>query len=291
MTAVIDVGGGFRDIYGSGVFDTCLEENISFDCCIAVSAGSANIASYLAKQSGRNYRFYTDYAFRKEYMSARNLFDGKHYLDLNYVYGELSLEGGEDPLDYDVFNAYGGILNIVATDALTGRPHYFEKSDIKQNDFSVFKASSSIPIVCGKTEVNGRLYYDGGVSDPVPVKRALSLGCDKIVLILTRPSDYIVDPKRDLAIASMMEKEYAKSANALRVHALRYNRAVRQAKKLEEEGRCLIISPDEDCGVSTLTRDKESLDALYRKGREDGLKIKNFLCSGTAAHPNKERAD
>ena len=41
MTGVIDVGGGLRDIYGAGVFDTCLDMNLYFDCCIAVSAGAA----------------------------------------------------------------------------------------------------------------------------------------------------------------------------------------------------------------------------------------------------------
>ena len=48
MIGVIDVGGGMRDIYGSGVFDYCLENGISFDYCIGVSAGSANICSYMA---------------------------------------------------------------------------------------------------------------------------------------------------------------------------------------------------------------------------------------------------
>ena len=51
---VIDVGGGFRDIYGAGVFDWCLDHDVNFDYCIGISAGSANLASYLARQRGRN---------------------------------------------------------------------------------------------------------------------------------------------------------------------------------------------------------------------------------------------
>ena len=39
---VIDVGGGLRGIYGAGVLDRCLEEDLRFDLCIGVSAGSAN---------------------------------------------------------------------------------------------------------------------------------------------------------------------------------------------------------------------------------------------------------
>ncbi len=44
---VIDVGGGFRDIYGAGVFDWCLDHDVHFDYCIGISAGSANLASFL----------------------------------------------------------------------------------------------------------------------------------------------------------------------------------------------------------------------------------------------------
>lgn len=62
---VIDVGGGLRGIYGAGVLDRCLEEDLRFDLCIGVSAGSANMASYLAGQYGRNKPFYDEYSFRR----------------------------------------------------------------------------------------------------------------------------------------------------------------------------------------------------------------------------------
>lgn len=69
-TGIIDVGGGLRGIYGAGVLDRCMEEGVRFDCCIGVSAGSANMSSYVAGQHGRNKPFYQDYSFRKEYMSV-----------------------------------------------------------------------------------------------------------------------------------------------------------------------------------------------------------------------------
>lgn len=52
---VIDVGGGLRGIYAAGVFDWCLENGVKFDYGIGISAGSANLASYLSGQRGRNY--------------------------------------------------------------------------------------------------------------------------------------------------------------------------------------------------------------------------------------------
>lgn len=49
-TGIVDVGGGLRGVYAAGVFDHCLEKGISFDLCIGVSAGSANVTSYMAGQ-------------------------------------------------------------------------------------------------------------------------------------------------------------------------------------------------------------------------------------------------
>ena len=45
---MIDVGGGFRAIYGAGVMDRMLEDGIHVDHCYGVSAGSANMVSYIS---------------------------------------------------------------------------------------------------------------------------------------------------------------------------------------------------------------------------------------------------
>ena len=101
-TAVVDVGGGLRGIYAAGVLDRCMEDKVYFDVGIGVSAGSANVSSYIAGQKGRNYKFYAEYSARKEYMSLHNFLVKKSYIDMDYLYGELSNSGGENPLDYAV---------------------------------------------------------------------------------------------------------------------------------------------------------------------------------------------
>ena len=130
MTGIVDVGGGLRGIYGAGIFDYCMEQGIHFDYCIGVSAGSANVCSYIAGQKGRNYQFYTDYSFRKEYMSVKNLFQKGSYINMDYIYGELSNTGGENPLDYKKIEESDVELRVVATNAVTGKPVYFDKTDM-----------------------------------------------------------------------------------------------------------------------------------------------------------------
>ena len=190
-TGVIDVGGGLRGIYGAGVLDECLEEKIHFDTAIGVSAGSANVASYISGQKGRNFSFYAFYSYRKEYMSLRNLLKEHSYIDLDYIYSDLSNHGCENELDYQAMVSNPTEFVAVATNALTGEPKYFTKNDLHQDCYDVLKASCAIPAVCQPYYVDGIPCYDGALSDSVPVDKAFEMGCDKVVLILTRPVDYV----------------------------------------------------------------------------------------------------
>ena len=70
---IIDVGGGMRGVYGAGLFDYLMDNEIWLPYCVGISAGSANVASYLSRQRGRNKVSYEQYSFQREYMSFHNL--------------------------------------------------------------------------------------------------------------------------------------------------------------------------------------------------------------------------
>lgn len=277
MTGIIDVGGGLRDIYGAGVFDGLLDLGIEFKCCIGISAGSANVASYIAKQRGRNYRFFRDYVFRKEYMSLGNLMKKGSYIDFNYIYGTLSNTDGEDPIDFDEIEKYDGIFKIQATDAQTGAAKFFDIKDVRRDDYMVFGASCCIPVVNKPVIIDGRPYFDGGITLPIPVDYAFEeLGCDRVVVILTLPDDYIKEDGID-AKAGFLLKDYPVIGDQLITRADRYNRQVKKCLKLQKEGKVLVVAPDDTCGIDTLSKTPEGLEALYEKGVRDAEKIKEFL--------------
>ena len=270
---IIDVGGGLRGIYGAGVLDRCLEEGIHFDCCIGVSAGSANMTSYVAGQHGRNKPFYDEYSFRKEYMSVKNLVQKHSYLDLGYVYGTLSNRGGENPLDYPAMVENPAQLVIVAENARTGLPRYFTKDEVKQDDYCALMASCCIPVVDQPIFIEGEPYYDGGLADPVPLEKALELGCDRVAVILTKPVALERNSKRDQKLARLLRRKYPESAKGLALRAERYNEAVRKALAMEQQGTACVIAPDSTEGMSTLTKDKQSLEKMYEKGHTDAEKL------------------
>ena len=270
---IIDVGGGLRGIYGAGVLDRCMEEGVRFDCCIGVSAGAANMSSYVAGQHGRNKPFYQDYSFRKEYMSVGNLVRRHSDLDLEYVYGALSNAGGENPLDYPAMVENPAELVIVAAEARTGNPVYFTKEDLRQDDYRPLMASCCIPVIDRPYVIEGVPYYDGGLADPMPLEKALAMGCDRVAVILTKPIAPEQTGSRDKKLAKLLRHRYPAAARGLALRAERYNKTVRQALKLEQAGRCCVLAPDSTEGMATLTKDKESLEKMYRKGWQDAGKL------------------
>lgn len=276
-TGVVDVGGGYRGIYAAGVLDYCMDHSIHFDLGVGVSAGSVNLASYAAGQARRNYQFYTKYGLRKEYAGAKNFIFKKTFLDLDYAYSTLSNSDGEYPLDYPAFAANPMDFLVVATNAETGEAKYFDKSDVSKDHYDVMKASCAIPLVCHPYCVNGVPYFDGALGDTIPIQKAFQMGCERVVLLLTKPRDLIREPGNDLKIAAKIRKHYPLAAQKLEQRAKQYNDGVALAKELEKQGKVLIVAPDDTCGVETLCHDVDAMKKLYEEGYRDGAAIPAFL--------------
>ena len=276
-TCIIDIGGGLKDIYAAGVFDYCLDNKITFDICIGISAGSANVASFVAGQRGKSYIFYTKYSFRKQCMSLFNFITKKSYLDLDYIYSTLCNHDGETPFDFEKFKKSSSDVVIIATNAQTGRPKYFYKKDMSQDNYDILKASSAVPFLCQPYYINKVAYYDGAISDTIPIEKALEENCDKIVLILPRPRNIVRSPKADVFVAHRIQEKYPIIASKLSAHSYKYSIGIKIAKKYEKLGKVLILAPDDTCGVYLIKKNYRSLNELYKKGYKDAKAIKNFL--------------
>ncbi len=277
----IDVGGGMRGIYAAGVLDYCMDQGIQFDVGIGVSAGSANLVSYAAGQPRRNHTFYTQYSRRKEYSGIGCFFKKGNFVDLDYIYGTLSNSDGEYPVDYKALASNPMEMMIVATEADTGHAKYFTKADIHQDGYDVCKASSAIPFACKPYPIEGIPYYDGAGSDPIPIQKAFDMGCDKVVLILTRPTSVPRSARKDSLLAAMIQRRYPEAAKGLRKRANRYNLTVMEARGWEMQGKLLIVAPEDTCGVTTLSGKWYDLERLYEQGYRDAGNIPLFLASET----------
>lgn len=276
-TAMIDVGGGFRAIYGAGVMDRMMEDHVHVDHCYGVSAGSANMVSYISGQHGRSHTFYTQYAFRKEYASFDSYIKNHNYANLDYVYGTLSNHDGENPVDYEAFEKNPTGFTVVACNADDGSTKYFDKSDVSYDNFDIMKASSAVPVACEPYVIDGVPYYDGGIADPIPVQKAIDDGYDRIVVILTRPKGTVRQQKKDVGPATILKRMHPQAAEKLMNRYQTYNDEVALAKEYEQDGRVLILAPESMYGLDTLSKSFEGLERMYRAGYAAAEAIPAFL--------------
>ena len=276
---IVDVGGGLRGIYPAGVFDYLLDNKIYLPYAIGVSAGSANVASYTARQRGRNKVFYEEYSFEKKYMSFSNFLKSGSYIGLDYVYGTLSNEDGKNPWDYDSAMKSSTEMCVVMSNAKTGEPEYIYKEDYKKNDYGMLAGSCCMPIVCKVYKWHGKEYYDGGITDPIPVKKAFADGCTRVIVILTREINYRkVDSDSRKRLYQGLKKKYPEFTEKLTNRCETYNQILDSLLENEvKQGKVLIVAPEDTSGLKTLTKDVNKLEELYQCGYKDGEKIKKFI--------------
>ena len=195
------------------------------------------------------------------------------------MYGTLSNHDGENPLDYEAFAANPAQFTVVACDARDGSTKYFTKDDMHYDDYDVLKASSAVPVACQPYVIDGVPYFDGGIADPVPVQKAIDDGCDRIVLVLTRPKDVIREQHKDVAPARILRRSHPEAAERLLERYTTYNTEVAVAKQYEAEGKVLILAPEELYGLSTLSKTYEGLERMYRAGYGQAGRIAEFLAA------------
>ena len=273
MLGIVDVGGGMRCIYSAGVYDCFYDRKIDVGYCLGVSAGSANLISYVCGQRGRNLEFYSNYALRKEYMSVRNFVKTGSYIGLDYIFSTLCNTDGEYPLDFEHFKESGIIYRAAATRASDGKSIFFENKDVKENCYDILKASCALPVACKPYPIEGELFFDGGIAEPIPIRKAFDDGCDKVILVLTKPREQYTIPIGKKKLVHTILSRYPAVAGLMDNLHLRSEQVLSEAKMLEKEGRLVVVEPRDCFGMKTLTRDKITLCKMYRQGYEDAGRL------------------
>ncbi|MCR5144692.1 MAG: patatin family protein [Lachnospiraceae bacterium] len=281
-TGLIVEGGGMKCAYGAGVLDILLDNDVNFDYCIGVSAGAANAASFLAGQRDRNKRFYTIHVTDPNYLSVYSLLKTGSLFGLRYIYGDMTNEGGIDPLDYDAYMANPTEAYFPATDAVTGEANYFNKNELRRNEYEPIMATCSLPVACKPIEYEGHVYYDGGVADSIPIEHALEHGCDRIVFISSKPEDFRMPPQTGKMLYTMtLKRKYPGVVEGLNHRHEVYNKQLDKVKALEAEGKVMCFHPSADIKIGTFTKDPAVMMQLYDNGVEDTIKninrLKDFL--------------
>lgn len=255
-----------RPIFSAGAMDALLDYEVMFPYCIGVSAGSADGVSYISRQKGRNLEILMRYRNDKRYLGAGNLLKCKSLFGLEFVFEEIP--ANLIPFDMETYMAYEGRYLVGVTNARTGQSEYLDGQQLDEKN-SMLKATCALPFYFPPIEVNGELYYDGGICDPIPVRKALADGNQKLLIILTRPSDYRKTLSRSNKLAAkVLKRRYPNLVYPLLHRHETYNETVRFCEQLESEGRAVILRPEGDAIIDSFESDVDNIKRSYARGYE-----------------------
>lgn len=270
-------GGGMRGLYTAGVLDYFLDHDIELAHCYGVSAGAVNATNYVSKQRGRSKRTTIDYIRDKRYCSMKNLVTTKNIFGTDFLYNRIPNE--LDPFDYESFKHSGSSMSAVVSNVRTGVSHYKEIKDLRK-EMEWLRASCSLPFLSEMVEIEGEIYLDGGLSDSIPLKKAIQDGYQKNIVILTRQDGY--QKKKETlsgAAGTLWYRKYPKLLRESKSRHIKYNQQLAYVKEQERLGNVFVFRPSNLFNINRLEKDTAKLMALYEQGYQDASKkAKELMC-------------
>lgn len=172
--ALVLGGGGARGIAHIGVLEEFEKAGIPFDVIIGCSAGSIVGALYADS---------LDVAYVKSLLDPVKC---DTFLDISLWKGRYGISQGgamaevlDNFLEANYFEELKFPFLCVATDLWTGQLVTLGGGEL----IPAVRASAAIPLVYVPVNIHGRVFVDGGVVDPVPVRVAKQLNADYIIAV------------------------------------------------------------------------------------------------------------
>jgi predicted patatin/cPLA2 family phospholipase len=171
------------------------------------------------------------------------------------------------PFDFDTYFNSEMKNESVVTNLETGEAQYLDEREDGDRLLDIVRASCSIPFASKIAYVDDIPYLDGGVADSIPIKRALELPNEKIVVIRTRGKDYRKSPvsRGMVALYKKVYKNYPKAVKTMAFRNKVYNEQVEFLDEIEKEGKAFVINPMIK-EPSRMEKDADKLINFYEHG-------------------------
>ena len=274
-------GGAMRGLFTAGIIDVMMEAGVEPDGLIGVSAGAAFGCNHKSRQPGRAIRYNKRFAKDSRYSGVRSLLLSGDYFNAQFGYHVVPFK--YDLFDISTFEQNPLTFTVVCTDVETGKAVYHDITHVDYDELEWLRASASMPLASRIVNVGGHQLLDGGVSDSIPLEYFERQGYQRNVVILTQPKGYQKGHNRLMPLMRVALRKYPQMIKAMDERHLMYNHQLDYVAKAEQEGRCLVIRPEEKLPIGHISHDPEQMQRVYDMGRKTGEqyinRIKDFyLC-------------
>lgn len=258
-------GGAMRGMYTAGVIDAFLDHNVHVDGILGVSAGACFGCNLFSGQRGRVLRYNTRFMGDPRNVSLLSLITTGDIINRRFAYYEIPNK--YDIFDEAAFEASGGAYYVTVTNVETGKPEYLRMHNLLE-EIEKIRASASMPFCSRIVEIDGKKYLDGGIADSIPVRAAMDMGYDKLIVVLTQPAEYVKRPM-NARLARAWYRKYPNLVDTLVNRHAAYNAQSEDVKRLEAAGKIFVIRPKAALDIDRLEKKPERLKAVYDIGLAD----------------------
>ena len=156
------------------------------------------------------------------------------------------------------------------TNLKTGQAEYLPVPR-RDDKFLLLQATCAMPLLFPIFKLDGMPCLDGGSADGIPWQRAFDMGCDRVVVVLTRERSYRRGPEKFQRLIDLRYRRYPNFCETMRTRAERYNACREELFRLEKEGKVLLIAPESTQGFSRVERNLDKIRALWKDGYDQGM--------------------
>lgn len=258
-----------RGIFACGVLEVFQEQNFQpFDLAIGVSAGACVLASHLAGHRNRGFVVFTKYMTRREFIDGVRFIRGGDWVDFDWLWETTQRD---IPIDCAKLAASSAKFIVSATSYATGEPVFLEpgEADIMES----LRCSCALPIFCrGAVHVGENRLVDGGVAAPIPVQEAYRRGARRILVIRSRPAEFVKRPSAFGRIATFAFRSAPALARAMRSAHVAYQSSVEFITNPPSDCEVIHVAPPSKLATGRMTQDTRKLELDFALGREVGVR-------------------
>ncbi|MDR3365167.1 MAG: patatin family protein [Clostridiales Family XIII bacterium] len=283
-TALIFEGGGMRASYTAGALVTLLEEGIEFSDIYGISAGSSHTVNYISKDIWRSKASFVDFMATPGAAGARCFLRGRGYFSAEYIYERSCLPGGPLPYDFETFLNNPAMPHVESFERDTGRTVCWGKDDMPTllDLMKRVRASSTMPFFMPPVEIDGHVYFDGGLGDSwgVPLAQAKLDGYKKFFIVRTQMRGYRKSKNKHPFLTKALFGARGIVAQRMIERYKNYNTILDEIDGLEAHGDAYVFYPrampvkNTTIGLPLL---QASYDAGYEQARAELSAWRDFL--------------
>jgi predicted patatin/cPLA2 family phospholipase len=235
------------------------------DAIFATSAGAPSAAYLATGQIDRAVQLWENRTHADHLVSPWHLLKRRPLMDIDKL---VACFRSQPALDVARLDHLAQRVFITVTHCETGRAQHVRMTT--HNAYDLLTAGMALPLAYGRTvRIDGQDYIDGGITDSIPLERAMEERPRDILVVLTQPLGYSKSPSPMAQRAFALQyRNYPALTRSFERRARRYNEAVNLVDALEAEGRISVIRPHAKLPASRMTRSRDLILQTIQLGRD-----------------------